>query len=230
VGLQARVSRASPGVWIVVDRSVPVSPNLATGANREGYHLTGVNYPRDFAATEILDFAMAPPGARCDQCGGRLVEERGFRIGSERLIPHRFAFAAADGRETMGDIASLRVRLDALFASVYRAARQASGVRFAPACAPFHVHLLSLPGGLDLDPVAQALDEAGLDVLLDDRNAPAGEKFAEADWIGAPVRVTSGRKSAQQNGVEVRWGDGRAEVLAVEQAAQAVLAQVRAVM
>jgi prolyl-tRNA synthetase len=71
--------------------------------------------------------------------------------------------------------------------------------------APYDVHIVALPGvETQAQAAAEALHEAGYDVLLDDRDARAGEKFADADLIGSPVRVTVGRKAAEDGTVDVR--------------------------
>jgi len=71
--------------------------------------------------------------------------------------------------------------------------------------APYDVHVVALPGAeQQADEAARALDEAGAEVLLDDRDARAGEKFADADLIGIPLRVTVGKKTLEDGAVDVR--------------------------
>ena len=79
------------------------------------------------------------------------------------------------------------------------------GIQWPASVAPYHVHMVALPGLVEeAESLATQLDAAGLDVLLDDRDARAGEKFADADLIGCPVRVTVGRKLAEDGTVDVR--------------------------
>jgi prolyl-tRNA synthetase len=79
------------------------------------------------------------------------------------------------------------------------------GILWPRSVAPYDVHLIALPG-LEgrAEEVARKLDEAGDDVLLDDRDQRAGEKFADADLIGLPVRVTVGKKTLEDGAVDVR--------------------------
>jgi prolyl-tRNA synthetase len=79
------------------------------------------------------------------------------------------------------------------------------GIQWPRSVAPYDVHVVALPG-LDeqAERVASALDAAGDEVLLDDRNERAGEKFADADLIGCPVRVTVGKKTLDDDAVDVR--------------------------
>jgi prolyl-tRNA synthetase len=79
------------------------------------------------------------------------------------------------------------------------------GIRWPRSVAPYDVHVVALPG-LDEQAaeVAEALEAHGHDVLLDDRDLRAGEKFADADLIGCPVRVTVGKKTLEDGAVDVR--------------------------
>ena len=79
------------------------------------------------------------------------------------------------------------------------------GIQWPASVAPYDVHIVALPGLEEqAEEAAAALDAVGFDVLLDDRDARAGEKFADADLIGCPVRVTVGRKAAEDGTVDVR--------------------------
>jgi prolyl-tRNA synthetase len=83
--------------------------------------------------------------------------------------------------------------------------------------APYDVHVVALPGAEEIaGQAAEAYAATGLDVLLDDRDARAGEKFADADLIGCPIRVTAGKKSLEDGKVDVRdRATGAEERLAV---------------
>jgi prolyl-tRNA synthetase len=79
------------------------------------------------------------------------------------------------------------------------------GIQWPSSIAPYDVHLVALPGVEEqAEQVATKLDEAGDDVLLDDRDQRAGEKFADADLIGLPVRVTVGKKTLEDGAVDIR--------------------------
>jgi prolyl-tRNA synthetase len=91
-----------------------------------------------------------------------------------------------------------------------------TGVLWPGAVAPYDVHVLVLHGGAEevlaeAEKVAAALDEAGYDVLLDERDERPGEKFADADLIGAPQRVIVGKKTLDDGSVDVRRRDGSDE-------------------
>jgi prolyl-tRNA synthetase len=79
------------------------------------------------------------------------------------------------------------------------------GIVWPASIAPYDAHVVALPGAEAIaEQAAEALSAAGLDVLLDDRDMRAGEKFADADLIGAPVRVTAGKKSLEDGKVDYR--------------------------
>jgi prolyl-tRNA synthetase len=80
-----------------------------------------------------------------------------------------------------------------------------NGIIWPRAIAPYDVHVVVLPGAEEIAAqAAAALSDAGYEVLLDDRDARAGEKFADADLIGCPIRITAGKKSLEDGKVDVR--------------------------
>ena len=80
-----------------------------------------------------------------------------------------------------------------------------NGIIWPRAIAPYDAHVVALAGAEEVaEQAAQALSDAGLDVLLDDRDMRAGEKFADADLIGCPIRITAGKKSLEDGKVDVR--------------------------
>ena len=101
-------------------------------------------------------------------------------------------------------------------AAVVEQRHDENGIVWPASIAPYDVHVLALHGGSEevlalADEVAATLDEAGLQVLLDDRDERPGEKFADADLIGCPVRVIVGKKTLDDGAVDVRRRDGSAE-------------------
>jgi prolyl-tRNA synthetase len=90
-------------------------------------------------------------------------------------------------------------------AAVVEQRHDEQGISWPSAIAPYDVHVVALPGVEDqAEQAARSLQAAGADVLLDDRDARAGEKFADADLIGCPIRVTVGKKTAEDGAVDVR--------------------------
>jgi prolyl-tRNA synthetase len=125
---------------------------------------------------------------------------------------------------------TLNVFPASMVAAVLAAAATDGGLRFPAACAPFAVHVIALPGGADVEGELEALSGRGFDILIDDREASAGVKFADADWIGAPVRIVSGRKSAEAGGVEVTVPQAGGRVVLLGSLGQALEGELAALM
>jgi len=221
VGLQVRQSRHGPGVLVVADHSVEAGSNFVAGANRPGYHLTGANYPRDFAVTLLADVAQAQAGHLCPHCDGTLAAEAAIELGHCFKLGTRYTEAVgatyldAEGRERPIVMGSYGIGVGRLMAAVIETHHDEHGIVWPPALAPFDVHLLTLGTDEAVQTRAEAvyaqLREAGLEVLYDDREESAGVKFADADLIGCPVRVTVSRRSLKAGGVELkaRWAQER---------------------
>lgn len=232
------------GVKVVVDDSIPKARNLVAGANREGFHLKNVNFPRDFQADLVADVALARDGDRCPRCGGRLFLHRAIELGhifklgtkySEAMGAH---FLDREGRPRPLIMGCYGIGVGRLLAAVIEAHHDEEGIIWPANLAPFHVVVSVLdPKRRELltlgEKLAQALAEAGLEVLLDDRDQSAGEKFHDAKLWGIPVLVVVGPRAAAQNRVELeRRRDGEkceveADPARVVQAAKELLEQTR---
>lgn len=219
VGLNVRQSLDDPGVLVLADSSIQKGSNFVAGANRHGYHLVGVNYPRDFAVTVMGDIAQAEAGHLCPRCEGTLVAESAIELGHCFKLGTHYAEAVGatyldqDGEEHPIVMGSYGIGVGRLMAAAIEEHHDDYGIIWPPALAPFDVYLLTL--GTDEETQTQAesvcaeLEEADLDVLFDDREESAGVKFTDADLIGCPVRATVSRRSLERGGVELkaRWAD-----------------------
>ncbi len=214
VELRVRESRDGPGVLVVADGSIEAGGNFVAGANRPGYHLTGVNYPRDFGVTILADVAQAQAGHLCPHCDGTLTMETSIELGHCFKLGVRYSealgatYQTAEGHERPVVMGSYGIDVGRLMAAVIETHYDEHGIVWPPALAPFDVHLLTL--GTDeavheqADAVYAQLGKAGIEVLYDDREESAGVKFADADLIGCPVRLTVSRRSLKAGGVELK--------------------------
>ena len=182
-----------------------------TGANRTGWHLRGVENGRDFEA-RFADIRQAREGDACPKCGGRLrfqvAVEVGhiFKLDTDYSEPLGARFLDEDGQEKPILMGSYGIGPGRILAAAVEQNHDEGGIAGWPAAiAPYDVHVVVLPG---LDEQGQAVAEAfeahGRAVLLDDRDQRAGEKFADADLIGSPTRVTVGKKTLEDGAVDVR--------------------------
>ena len=114
-------------------------------------------------------------------------------------------FLDEDGREKPLVMGSYGIGPARIMAATVEQSHDEHGIVWPQAIAPYDVHVVALPGAEEIAlQAAEAFSAAGLDVLLDDRDQRAGEKFADADLIGCPLRVTAGRKSLDDGKVDVR--------------------------
>src|SRR4051794_25829481 len=190
---------------------------FVAGANRDGWHLRGVEANRDFTP-RFADLRQSTEADRCPNCGGRLTFETAieighiFKLGTRYSAPLGAVFRDEDGTEKPLVMGSYGIGLQRTMAAVVEQQHDEHGIVWPAAIAPYDVHLIVLKGAEEIgEQAAAALDAAGLDVLLDDRDLRPGEKFADADLIGIPVRVTAGKKSLEDGAVDVRTRSTGAE-------------------
>jgi len=196
-------------VEVVADEALREGQFVA-GANRTGFHLRGVEAGRDFEA-RFANIREVREGDSCPVCGGRLelrtAIEVGhiFKLGTYYSVPLDATFLDEDGTEKPLIMGSYGIGPGRTLAAVVEQHHDEHGVKWPSSVAPYDVHIVALPGLEErAEEVAAKLDEAGDAVLLDDREQRAGEKFADADLIGLPVRVTVGKKTLEDDAVDVR--------------------------
>ncbi|MBN2305059.1 MAG: proline--tRNA ligase [Anaerolineae bacterium] len=204
-----------PDVLVVADRSVRVGANFVAGANDEGYHLTGVNVPRDFDPALVAGIAEAADGAICGRCGtGRLRIERAIELGHCFKLGTRYSesvgvtYQDASGTDHPVVMGSYGIGLERLIAAIIETHHDDWGVIWPASAAPFDVHIVTIGKEPELAATAaqvyDGLRAAGIAVLLDDRAESAGVKFTDADLIGAPLRLAVSGKALAAGGIEAK--------------------------
>jgi prolyl-tRNA synthetase len=192
-----------------------------TGANRDGWHLLGVEAGRDYTP-RFADIREALDDDRCPRCGGALRFQTAievghiFKFGTRYSEPFDATFLDEDGVKKPLVGGSYGVGPARVMAAAVEQNHDDNGIVWPAAIAPYDVHALSLDGGAAevlarAEEVVATLAEGGFDVLLDDRDERPGEKFADADLIGCPVRIIVGKKTLDDGAVDVRRRDGTAE-------------------
>ena len=205
VGLKARV---------LVDTGVSGRAYI-TGANKKDAHLRDVVLGRDFEG-ERVDAADVREGDICPRCKvGKLTIKRGVEVGnifaygtyySEKM---HATFIAEDGTHKPFVGGSYGIGVGRAVQTIIETHHDDKGIIWPPAVAPYHVHLLALPvNDVDVRAKAEALvaelERARVEVLYDDRDESAGVKFADADLIGIPLRVTVSTRNLKQGQVEIK--------------------------
>jgi prolyl-tRNA synthetase len=200
-------------VEVIADEALREGQYVA-GANRDGWHLRGVEAGRDYGP-RFADIREAREGDTCPECGGALRFQTAievghiFKFGARYSEPLEARFLDEDGQEKPLLGGSYGIGPGRAMAAAVEQCHDERGIAWPRAIAPYDVHVLALHGGADAvlgeaEKVAAALEDAGFEVLLDDRDERPGEKFADADLVGCPARVTVGRKTLDDGGVDVR--------------------------
>ena len=187
------------------------------GANRDDRHLRGVQAGRDFEA-RFADLREVREGDACPRCGGHLRLQVAIEVGHIFKLETRFSrpleatFLDEDGTEKPLIMGCYGIGPGRVMAAVVEQRHDELGIAWPRSIAPYDAHVVALPGVEEqAAEAARVLDAAGADVLLDDREQRAGEKFADADLIGCPLRVTVGKKTAEDGAVDVRERESGAE-------------------
>ena len=183
---------------------------FVTGANRTGRHLRGVEQGRDYEA-RFADLRRPNEGDACPNCGGALRFQSAIEVGHIFKFGTRYSealgatFLDEDGTQRPLITGSYGIGPGRVMASAVEQHHDEQGIAWPEAIAPYEVHVVALPGAEEIaERAAAAIEARGRAVLLDDRDQRAGEKFADADLIGCPVRVTAGKKSLEDGAVDVR--------------------------
>jgi prolyl-tRNA synthetase len=195
---------------VLADETLKAGEFVA-GANRDGFHLRGVQAGRDFQP-EFADIREPVEGDRCPECGGALRFQTAIEVGHIFNFGDKYSkgleatFLDEDGREKLLLGGSYGIGPGRVIAAVIEQRNDDRGIAGWPkAVAPYDVHVVVLPGLEEqADAVAGALEASGASVLIDDRDLRAGEKFADADLIGCPVRITVGKKTLEDGMIDVR--------------------------
>src|SRR5213078_960980 len=196
-------------VEVIADETLKEG-QYVVGANRDDFHLRGVQAGRDFEP-RFADLREAREGDRCPKCGGALQFETAielghiFKLDTDYSEPLDATFLDEDGQERPFVMGSYGIGLARTIAALVEQHHDEQGIVWPKSVAPYDVHVVALPGAEEqAGAAAEELDAAGADVLLDDRDQRAGEKFADADLIGIPLRVTAGKKTLEDGAVDVR--------------------------
>ena len=195
-------------VEVVADEALR-DGQFVTGANRDGWHLRGVEAGRDYVP-RFVDIREPRPGDACPVCGGRLTFSTAievghiFKLGTFYSEPLGATYLDESGTERAIVMGSYGIGPGRVMAAVIEQHHDERGIIWPHSLAPFDVQVVALPGLEErAEEATAALERSGKEVLLDDRDARAGEKFADADLIGCPLRVTVGRRTLEDGAVDL---------------------------
>jgi len=226
-------------VEVLVDHAAMRVQDGVVGANKADAHLTGVVPGRDFPLARVADIRCVTSHDRCCRCGGPICFLNGIEVGHVFKLGTRYSDALgatyldSDGKRKPFVMGSYGIGVNRILAALVESVADAQGIAWPPSIAPYEALVMPLDMSQKAVVAAaetahDALENAGLEALLDDRDERPGVKFHDAELIGLPVRIVVGRGYLTSGNLElqVRQDGSRKEVPAahVVEAVREVLA------
>jgi prolyl-tRNA synthetase len=193
---------------VIVDAALKGRTNLIAGANKENYHLRNVTPDRDFAVQTWADLRNVEAGEGCPSCGSPLKVAKAVEIGHIFKLGYKYAESMGarvldkDGKEVTLIMGSYGIGIERILTTAIEQSNDENGFWLPMEIAPFHV--VVVPTNVSdtaimsaAEEVAQKLEAAGYDVIIDDRDERAGVKFKDADLVGIPFRINVGKKVSE---------------------------------
>ncbi|RMJ06064.1 Proline--tRNA ligase [Marinobacter litoralis] len=200
----------------IVDRSAAHLADFVCGANKDDYHLTGVNWERDVAVGRVEDIRNVVEGDPSPDGNGTLEIRRGIEVGHIFKLGNKYSSALnatvldENGKSVVMEMGCYGIGVSRIVASSIEQNHDDKGIIWPDAIAPFQVAIVLL-NGHKAPAVAEAgeklyneLREAGYDVLLDDRNMRPGVKFADMELMGIPHRFVISERGLNAGTLEYK--------------------------
>ena len=200
---------------IIADHAVVTLSNVVTGANKRDLHYTNVNINRDYRPAVVADLRMAVAGDACPRCGAPLGFTHGIEVGHVFKLGTRYSkkmnAVYLDDKSQLHPMVMgcYGIGVNRILAAAVENHHDDGGILWPKEIAPYQVQIVSLDHKkLEIVETAHnlydALEKAGLEVLWDDREAAPGVKFADADLLGIPIRITVGKRTLEAKTVDIR--------------------------
>lgn len=229
------------GLRIIVDRAAAALRNFCCGANSPKTHYINCNWGRDAELANLADIRNVVDGDPSPDGKGQLSLKRGIEVGHIFQLGTKYSDAMDanvldnNGKQRKMSMGCYGIGITRIVAAAIEQNHDEQGIIWPDALAPFTLAIVPLNMHKSDAVREQAeslyaeLREAGIDVLLDDRQERPGVKFAELELIGIPHRVVIGERSLKNNELEYKARDGaEAELLPIEGAAAAICSKIRA--
>jgi len=222
------------GVRIVADTALQGRRDMTTGANRDEFHLRGVDVARDIRVDAWLELREVKAGEPCPLCGGALGVAKTIEVGHIFKLGTKYSekLGAVVQNESGGSVpivmGSYGIGVGRVMASIVEACHDANGIIWPITVAPFEVVISVLnPNEVETQEAGERIYEAlraqGIDVIIDTRDERPGVKFKDAELVGIPYRITIGPRGLAEKKVEfVRRRDGTKRELPLDRAAETV--------
>lgn len=204
---------------VLYDNSLENTNNLSCGANKDEYHLTGLDMSRDVPNAEYHDFAKIADGGICPECGEKAISiSRGIEVGNIFQLGRKYSksmgmtYLDKDGNVQIPIMGCYGIGVGRLAASVCEVCHDDYGPIWPMAIAPWQVHLCAVRSDDEkvkaaADKLYEDLQNAGVEVIYDDRNVRAGVMFSDADLLGVPLRVVVSPRNLDEGVFELTSRD-----------------------
>jgi prolyl-tRNA synthetase len=199
---------------VIADEQLRGRKGMVTGANTNEVHLRGVDVERDISVGQWADLRTVTAGEPCPRCGSPLKVVKGIEVGHIFKLGYTYTSAldvtvsGPDGKPVKPIMGCYGIGVERAMAAIVEVHHDAKGIVWPAAVAPFDV-VVTVAQQNDQavaeagEQVYRRLLDAGLDAIIDDRPARAGEKFSDAELVGIPLRVTIGKRGLASGTAEV---------------------------
>ncbi|MFO0890711.1 MAG: proline--tRNA ligase [Isosphaeraceae bacterium] len=224
---------------MLIDRAIAAMPTVVVGGNEVDVHFKGVVPGRDFPLANVHDVRNADAGDPCPRCGERMVNKAGLEIGHVFKLGTKYsrAMGATYLDEKSTEIPVIMgcygIGINRIIAAAIEAAHDDNGILWPLAIAPYQVALVPLQVNnesvmAETAKIEQALEAAGVDVIVDDRDQRPGVKFKDVDLIGIPLRVVIGERGLKDGNLELKWrGESAPKALPLAEGGAGVLRELQ---
>ena len=190
---------------LLVDKALEGRTNLIAGANKEDYHVKNLTPGKTFHPSAYADLRAVTAGEGCPKCGKPLRIDTAVEIGHIFKLGYRYSESMGlrvldkNGKEVMPIMGCYGIGIERILTAAVEQSNDENGFWLPTSIAPFEivvspVNMKDEPVRKAAEDIAQQLEKAGFDVVLDDRDERPGVKFKDADLVGIPYRVTVGKK------------------------------------
>ena len=190
---------------LLVDQALEGRANLIGGANKEDYHVKNLTPGKNFQPTAYADLRSVTAGEPCSNCGAALRIDTAVEIGHIFKLGYKYSNSMGarvldrNGKEVAPIMGSYGIGIERILTAAIEQSNDDNGFWLPPSIAPFEVVVVSTNSGDEKIraasvSIAETLEAAGYDVLLDDRDERPGVKFKDADLVGIPFRINVGKK------------------------------------
>ncbi len=201
---------------IIADLRLKDGNNLYSGANKNDFHIGGIDLKRDVPNIEYTDLRLVESGEPCPSCSKPIDVFKAIELGHIFKLGTKYSeglgamFLDENGKENPIIMGSYGIGVERVLACYIEQNNDENGIIWKDPLAPFDIHLLGLNMKKEAvvnesEKIYKTLNDNGFDVLFDDRtNVQAGFKFSDADLIGLPVQIIVGERGLKENQVELK--------------------------